>query len=78
MQANEHIERSRHKFGAHIRAMREAQGISQAKFSAKIGLSRTYYNGIEQGYRNVSFDNALRIAQGLGVPLALLTEGVDT
>lgn len=36
------------KFGAHIRALREAQQISLRKFADKVGISPTYLSKVER------------------------------
>lgn len=77
MQTKGDIADARHAIGMRIRHLRKSQGLSQYKFSNMIGLNRTYLIGVERGYRNVSVDNLLRIAQGLGVEPAKLFDGVD-
>lgn len=58
-----------------MRALREAQGLSQEEFAALAGLDRTYVGGIERGERNAGVLNVCRIAQALGVsPANLLAE----
>ena len=63
--------------GDHIRTLRQEQHLSQYDFSRMINLDRTYLIGIEKGRRNVSVDNLCKIAQGLGITLSELCEGVD-
>jgi transcriptional regulator with XRE-family HTH domain len=53
--------------GKKMRTIREGQKISQEKFALKAGLERTYYAGIELGYRNVSAKNLVKIARCFGV-----------
>jgi transcriptional regulator with XRE-family HTH domain len=54
------------KFGANIRARREALGISQEELAARTGLHRTYIGSVERGERNISLHNILRVASALG------------
>lgn len=61
------MENKKLKFGKKIRQLREDNNISQSKFALMIGLSQTYLSGIENGRRNVSFENIVKIADGLGV-----------
>lgn len=68
--------------GKKIRAIRESRKISQEKFALKAGIDRTYYSGIELGYRNVATKNLVKIARHLGVevgelfpPVAEIPEG---
>jgi transcriptional regulator with XRE-family HTH domain len=67
--------------GRRIRSIREGQKISQEKFALKAGIDRTYYAGIELGYRNVAIKNLVKVARHLGVevgdlfpPIAELSE----
>jgi transcriptional regulator with XRE-family HTH domain len=53
--------------GRTIRTVRESQALSQEKFALKAGIDRTYYAGVELGYRNVSAKNLVKIALNLGV-----------
>ena len=75
------------QFGANIRAQREQlvderdRPLSQEALAANIGLHRTYVSAVERqgpGQEvNVTLVNAAKIAQGLGVSLSELVEGVD-
>jgi transcriptional regulator with XRE-family HTH domain len=51
--------------GRRLRQLREARGISQEDFALESGLARSYYSGIERGYRNVAALNLVRIAAAL-------------
>jgi transcriptional regulator with XRE-family HTH domain len=66
-QAPEEIDQTLLAIGRKIRSIREEQKISQEKFALKAGMGRTYYAGIELGYRNVSAKNLVKIAAHLGV-----------
>lgn len=54
-------------FGATIKAKRDALGISQEELADRAGLHRTYIGGVEQGRRNLSLLNILKIAGALEV-----------
>jgi transcriptional regulator with XRE-family HTH domain len=54
------------RFGAAVRARREALGVSQEELASRAGLHRTYIGDIERGLRNVSLRNIHRLAAGLG------------
>ena len=58
--------------GNRIRELRTKTGLSQEKFSLKIGMDRTYYASVESGKRNISIKNIKKIADGLGVSLSEL------
>jgi transcriptional regulator with XRE-family HTH domain len=58
--------------GNRIKALRSVTGLSQEKFSLKIGMDRTYFASVEAGCRNISIRNIKKIADGLGVTLSEL------
>ncbi len=64
------------QFGARIRALRNAKGLSQEKFALSIDMDRTYYASVESGKRNISINNIAKIAQGLGISLEELFKGL--
>lgn len=57
-------------FGKRIRELRQKIGLSQEKFSLKIGMDRTYYASVENGKRNISIINIKKIADGLSISLS--------
>lgn len=63
--------------GTRIKALRAETGLSQEKFANKIGMDRTYFASIETGHRNVSLYNLKKIADGFGLTLSELFEGVE-
>ena len=60
--------------GKRIRKARESQGISQRKFALMIGLGQTYLSDVENGQRNIGFENLCKIADGLGVSIGSLAD----
>lgn len=64
------------KVGNRIRELRNETGLSQEKFALKIGMDRTYFASVELGKRNISLKNIEKIANGLGVTLSELFEGL--
>lgn len=60
-------ERWRREFGARVRELRTARGLSQMALAHEIDLHPTYISGIERGVRNVSLVNIHVLARGLGV-----------
>lgn len=62
--------------GSRIRELRLKTGLSQEKFSLKIGMDRTYFASVEAGKRNISIVNIKKIADGLGVTLSELFNGI--
>ena len=66
----------RMRFGKKLKDLREAEGLSQEKFAARIGMDRTYYASVERGNRNPSLLNIKKIADGFGISLSDLFKGV--
>lgn len=64
------------KVGNRIRELHNETGLSQEKFALKIGMDRTYFASIELGKRNIALKNIEKIANGLGVTLSELFEGL--
>lgn len=62
--------------GERIRELRKATGLSQEKFALKIDMDRTYFASVEAGNRNITICNIKKIADGLGVSLSELFEGL--
>ena len=64
------------ELGKRIKELRKAKGYSQESFARKSGIDRTYIASVEAGKRNISIDNIKKIADGLGVSLSDLFEGI--
>lgn len=64
------------QFGERIRELRAKTGLSQEKFALKIGMDRTYYASVESGKRNIAICNIKKIADGFGISLSQLFEGI--
>lgn len=63
-------------FGLKVRKLRKEKGLSQEKFALSIDMDRTYFASVEAGKRNVAIKNIQKIADGLGVSLSELFEGL--
>lgn len=63
-------------FGLKVQQLRKATGMSQEKFALSIDMDRTYYASVEAGKRNISICNIKKIADGFGVTLGELFEGI--
>jgi transcriptional regulator with XRE-family HTH domain len=61
------MDTSQKYFGEQVRALREAKGISQEDLAEAADLDRSYIGGVERGERNISLQNIIKIARGLGV-----------
>lgn len=59
----------RARFGARLREVRLAKGISQEALAEEADLHRTYVSSVERGERNVSLVNIARLATALGVEI---------
>lgn len=66
---------ARQRFGANVRRLRQAKGLSQEGLAQMAGIHRTYIGAVERGERNVSIDNMERIAAAVGVSIADLLSG---
>ena len=64
--------------GQRIRELRLAQGYSQEAFADKCGVHRTFMGTLERGESNVSFQNIVKVAQTLGVSLAVLFTDLES
>ena len=65
------------ELGKRIQELRkEKTGLSQEKFALQIDMDRSYFASVESGKRNISIVNIKRIADGLGVSLSGLFEGI--
>lgn len=63
--------------GKRIRELRTGNtGLSQEEFAHKIEMDRTYFASVEAGKRNISISNIKKIADGLGVTLSELFNGL--
>lgn len=63
-------------FGLKVQQLRKATGMSQEKFALSIDMDRTYYASVEAGKRNISICNIKKFADGFGVTLGELFEGI--
>jgi len=55
------------RFASNLRAIRKDRGFSQEGFANFAGFSRSYYAEIENGKRNVSLKNLIKILAALNV-----------
>lgn len=62
--------------GKRIRKLRQQTGLSQEKFTLKIGMDRTYFASVEAGKRNIAIVNIKKIADGLDVSISELFAGL--
>ncbi len=60
----------RRALGDRIRAVRLHANLTQETLAELAGMDRQTVNRIEQGHQSPVFDNLVRIAHALGVPLS--------
>jgi transcriptional regulator with XRE-family HTH domain len=63
-------------FGARLRRLRVARGLSQEALAERAELHWTYVSGVERGVRNPGLNTIGRLAKALGVTPARLLSGV--
>lgn len=71
------VNTKRKRFGSRVRRLRNEQRINRKQFALMIGMDRGYLAGIESGKYNATFDKMVDIAEGFGITLSELMEGVD-
>lgn len=67
---------ARQRFGANVRAAREARGLSQQDLAQKARLHRCRIDSVEAGTRSVDIDNLERLSDALGLEPADLLLGL--
>ena len=72
MSDQEVVQRQLAALGRHIRALRISHGFSQVGFAVSAGFARAYYSSIENGERNISAINLIRLARALDVEVGSL------
>lgn len=54
-----------------LRAKRKAQGITLMEMADRVGLHKSTLSDVENGNRNISLSNLLKITDALGVELTI-------
>ena len=54
-----------------LRARRKAQGITLMEMADRVGLHKSTLSDVENGNRNISLSNLLKITDALGVELSI-------
>jgi len=62
-------------FGARVKALRKAQGLTQEALAERSGLSARYVSRVELGNVNLGLTAILQIAEGLGLKAKSLFDG---
>jgi len=63
--------------GRALRSVRLQRGMTQEKLAAACEMHPTYVSDIERGARNPSWKAIVRLAHGLGVPVATIAAAFD-
>ncbi len=64
--------------GRAVLAVRTEKGISQTQLADATGFMQSWISQVERGKRNLSWNNAARLADGLGVSVAELAKRAET
>lgn len=65
------------RIGKAVKSVRTARGLTQEDLAAKADLHPTYISDVERGVRNPSWDVIARLADGLGVSVAVIAAAYD-
>ncbi|MCE2681241.1 MAG: helix-turn-helix domain-containing protein [Burkholderiales bacterium] len=57
-------------FGKRVAFLRKARGWSQERLALESGLARSYLGGIENGKRNLSLSNIIKLSLTLNIPVS--------
>ena len=68
----------RKRFGEFIGQAREAQGLSKTELAKRSGFTLRAVQYWEQGKKNITLDNAVRLLDALGLGLVIKAKGVET
>ena len=60
--------------GRRIAELRRERGLTQERFAERLGIAANALQRIELGMQNLTIRSLVRLANGLGVPLASLFE----
>jgi transcriptional regulator with XRE-family HTH domain len=60
-----------------VRQHRTMLGLSQEELGFRANLDRTYISGVERGIRNPSLTALVSLANGLGITVSELLDGLE-
>jgi transcriptional regulator with XRE-family HTH domain len=67
---------ARERFGANLRRLREAAGLTQLELGHRCNLQNTVISRYERGLRDPQLEAIAALAEGLGVRAADLVDGI--
>lgn len=65
-------------FGATVRRLRDARGMTQAELAERVGLGRTSMTNLERGNQNPPLSMLPLLAHGLGLSASELIAEIDS
>jgi transcriptional regulator with XRE-family HTH domain len=66
-----------HALGQAVRAIRDERGLSQVQVAEATGFIQAWISHVEHGRRNPSWNNVVRLADGLGVRVSELAKRAE-
>jgi transcriptional regulator with XRE-family HTH domain len=67
-----------HALGRAVRAIRAERGLSQVQVAKPTGFIQAWISHVERGRRNPSWENVVRLAEGLGISVSELAKRAET
>jgi len=64
-------------FGATLRRIRKARGLSQEEFAHVASLDRSYVGQIERGEKNITLMKIRQIADALDMPVSAIFKNLE-
>ena len=68
----------RENFGEVLRQAREAEGLTKTELAARSGFTLRAVQYWEQGRKNITLENAVRLLDALGLELVIKEKGGET
>ena len=65
------------ELGRRVSALRETKELTQEQLAERARLDPSYISGIERGVRNPSYLSLVRLANGFGIPVAEVCNGLS-
>lgn len=66
-----------HALGRAVHAIRTERGLSQVQVAEATGFIQAWISHVEHGRRNPSWNNVVRLAEGLGVSVSELAKRAE-
>jgi transcriptional regulator with XRE-family HTH domain len=64
------------QFGQRLRQLRTKKGLSQEELAYRVGMDVSYLSEVENGHKEPCLRKIKELAQGLGVTLSRLMQGL--